>query len=77
MNAPHIALSEAALASPGIAAFIPVQDLLGLGAEARFNTPGNPQGNWAWRMSDLQLTTLAATAGVWKQRLKATHRLNA
>lgn len=77
MDAPHIALAEAALASPGIAAFIPVQDLLGLGAEARFNTPGDPQGNWAWRMSDLQLTTLAAAAGAWRQRLKAAQRLSA
>ena len=77
MDAPHITLAEAALASPGIAAFIPVQDLLGLGAEARFNTPGNPQGNWGWRMSDLQLTTLAASAGAWKQRLKSVRRLSA
>ena len=77
MDAPHVTLAEAALASPGVAAFIPVQDLLGLGAEARFNTPGNPQGNWGWRMSDLQLTTLAATAGAWKQRLKAARRLSA
>jgi len=28
-------------------------------------------------MSDLQLTTLAATAGAWRQRLKATGRLSA
>ncbi|MFN5655740.1 MAG: 4-alpha-glucanotransferase, partial [Verrucomicrobiota bacterium] len=77
MTDPHVRLAEAALASPGVAAFIPVQDLLGLGAEARFNTPGNPQGNWGWRMSDLQLTTLAAMAGAWRQRLKATGRLSA
>jgi len=77
MTAPHVTLAEAALASPGVAAFIPVQDLLGLGAEARFNTPGNPQGNWGWRMTDLQLTTLAAVAGAWRQRLKAAGRLSA
>lgn len=28
----------------------PMQDLLGLGAEARVNTPGTTGGNWAWRM---------------------------
>jgi len=77
MTAPHVTLAEAALASPGVAAFIPVQDLLGLGAEARFNTPGKPQGNWAWRLSELQLTTLAAAAGAWRQRLKAAGRLSA
>lgn len=28
----------------------PMQDLLGLGAEARMNIPGTPLGNWEWRM---------------------------
>ena len=74
---PHVRFAEAALASPGVAAFVPAQDLLGLGSEARFNTPGNPQGNWSWRMSELQLTTLAASAGAWRQRLKAAARLSA
>ena len=31
-------------------AIAPVQDLLGLGAEARMNTPGKEEGNWTWRM---------------------------
>jgi 4-alpha-glucanotransferase len=30
---------------------VPFQDLLSLGSEARFNTPGTAQGNWAWRAS--------------------------
>jgi 4-alpha-glucanotransferase len=30
-------------------AIIPMQDLLGLGADARMNTPGVEQGNWSWR----------------------------
>ncbi len=29
---------------------VPMQDLLGLGSEARMNTPGVPTGNWTWRM---------------------------
>ncbi len=29
---------------------VPFQDLLGLGSEARMNTPGTPEGNWEWRM---------------------------
>jgi 4-alpha-glucanotransferase len=29
----------------------PVQDLLGLGADARMNTPGTTDGNWGWRMA--------------------------
>ncbi|NLV73633.1 MAG: 4-alpha-glucanotransferase [Chloroflexi bacterium] len=35
---------------------IPLQDVLGLGAEARLNTPGNPGGNWQWRCEAAQLT---------------------
>lgn len=29
----------------------PVQDLLGLGADARMNTPGTTDNNWGWRMA--------------------------
>ncbi len=28
----------------------PMQDLLGLGSEARMNTPGTTDGNWRWRV---------------------------
>lgn len=31
-------------------ALAPMQDLLGLGSEARMNTPSTLGGNWAWRM---------------------------
>jgi 4-alpha-glucanotransferase len=34
----------------------PMQDLLGLGAQARMNYPGHPSGNWIWRMSENVLT---------------------
>jgi 4-alpha-glucanotransferase len=34
----------------------PLQDVLGLGAEARMNTPGVPKGNWTWRVTPDQLT---------------------
>ena len=37
---------------------IPAQDLLSLGPEARFNTPGQAHGNWNWRMTDQQFQTL-------------------
>jgi len=29
-----------------------MQDVLELGSECRMNTPGNPSGNWQWRMTD-------------------------
>ena len=38
-----------ALASVAEMAIIPLQDVLGLGSEARMNTPGRPGGNWSWR----------------------------
>jgi 4-alpha-glucanotransferase len=31
-------------------ALAPMQDFLNLGNEARMNYPGNPSGNWSWRM---------------------------
>jgi 4-alpha-glucanotransferase len=29
----------------------PMQDVLGLGSEARMNTPSTASGNWRWRMA--------------------------
>lgn len=43
---------RAAWASVAIFALAPLQDLLGLGNEARMNYPGQAGGNWAWRMPD-------------------------
>jgi 4-alpha-glucanotransferase len=37
-------------------AVIPLQDVLGLGKEARMNTPGTATGNWEWRFSWNMLT---------------------
>jgi 4-alpha-glucanotransferase len=44
------ALIRAALGSVARLTVIPVQDLLGLGSEARLNTPGTASGNWTWRL---------------------------
>jgi 4-alpha-glucanotransferase len=43
------ALVRLALASRARLAVVPAQDLLGLGSEARMNTPGREAGAWAWR----------------------------
>jgi 4-alpha-glucanotransferase len=40
-----------ALHSAARLAVIPLQDLLGLGSEARMNTPGVAEGNWGWRFA--------------------------
>ncbi len=36
-------------------AIAPMQDYLGLGSDARLNTPGTPGNNWRWRMQSEQL----------------------
>ena len=41
---------RACYASPARLAVVPLQDILALGSEARFNTPGVPAGNWRWRV---------------------------
>lgn len=43
---------------PAAAVILPVQDVLGLGDEARINTPGIPTGNWRWRMTAADLDLL-------------------
>ncbi|MBL6991020.1 MAG: 4-alpha-glucanotransferase [Bacteriovoracaceae bacterium] len=42
-------LIEAAMHSKACMAIIPLQDVMGLGTEGRFNTPGTTEGNWSWR----------------------------
>jgi len=39
---------------------VPMQDLLGLGEEARMNRPATKKGNWRWRLLPGQLTSLLA-----------------
>ncbi len=60
------ALLRAALASVAVLAVAPLQDLLGLGSEARFNTPGTVNGNtsdnWSWQFAPGALTPELAGA---------------
>lgn len=42
---------RALLASQAGTVMFPLQDLLGLGSEARMNTPAVPDGNWRWRFT--------------------------
>jgi len=52
----HLEFVRAALASVADTAVIPIQDYLGLGAEARINTPSTLGGNWTFRLQEGQLT---------------------
>ncbi|HEX9017377.1 MAG TPA: 4-alpha-glucanotransferase, partial [Chloroflexota bacterium] len=38
-------------------AVVPLQDVLGLGTEARMNMPGQAYGNWGWRVRPEQMGT--------------------
>jgi 4-alpha-glucanotransferase len=49
-------LLDAAWGSVGAVALAPLQDVLGLGSEARLNTPGTSDGNWRWRVDAGALT---------------------
>lgn len=54
------AFIRAALASVCDTAILPMQDWLGLGAEARMNTPSRLDGNWQWRMAPDALSSVLA-----------------
>jgi 4-alpha-glucanotransferase len=49
------------MASVADTVLIPVQDVLGLGHEARMNLPGTMHGNWQWRLRSGALTENHAT----------------
>jgi 4-alpha-glucanotransferase len=44
------------LASVANTAVVPLQDVLGLGTEARMNLPNSTEGNWSWRLKTGELT---------------------
>jgi 4-alpha-glucanotransferase len=51
----HWAMIHALLASVADTVLIPMQDILGLGSNARMNLPGRMGGNWKWRYEQEQL----------------------
>jgi len=50
-------LIRLAMMSVANTVIIPMQDILGLGEEARMNRPSTTQGNWGWRLLPDQLTS--------------------
>jgi len=52
----HWTLIRAAVASVADTVLVPMQDILGLGSEARMNLPGRQSGNWRFRFTWQQLT---------------------
>ena len=56
----HWAFVRAAQSSVADLCLIPLQDVLGLGSEARMNKPGNAGGSWRWQMKRGALTSALA-----------------
>ncbi|ADL50291.1 4-alpha-glucanotransferase [Clostridium cellulovorans] len=52
----HWKFIKLALSSVANLAIIPLQDYLGLGNEARINTPSTVGGNWKWRLLEDEIT---------------------
>ena len=52
----HWSFIQAILTSVAEIAVVPMQDVLGLGSEARMNLPGRAKGNWRWRFEEKQIT---------------------
>ena len=48
----HWEFIKCAVSSVALTAIIPMQDILGLGDEARMNTPATLAGNWGWRIGE-------------------------
>jgi 4-alpha-glucanotransferase len=53
-------MMQVAMRSVAKIAIIPMQDVLGLGGEARMNAPAKAAGNWRWRMRPGQTTARLA-----------------
>ena len=56
----HWDMIRTALASVARLAIFPLQDILGLGSDARMNRPGKAEGNWTWRFDERTLAPALA-----------------
>jgi 4-alpha-glucanotransferase len=67
------AFLDTVYASPAQLAIVPLQDLIGLGSEARMNRPGSVEGNWRWRFEWRQIAPDIAIDA--RRRAERTARL--
>lgn len=72
-SAPNWTLMRAALRSVARLSVVTLQDLLGLGNEARLNQPGTQLGNWQWRFSSDQTQRFANESGDYFKSLAALY----
>ena len=71
----HDDLIRAAFSTDARLAIAPMQDYLGLGSDARINTPGTSKDNWRWRVQPGQLSNglCAHVAGMVRDSERALH----
>ena len=69
----HWQAIESLMASRARLVITPGQDLLGLGSEARMNTPGTVGNNWLWRLREEDFITLEKHALPRLRDLTAQH----
>ena len=69
----NVVLIKLAMGSVADLVLIPMQDVLGLGEDARMNMPASPAGNWAWRVTESELKV--KTAGWLREMAEASARL--
>lgn len=68
----HWEIIRCAISSVAQTAIIPMQDVLGLGDDARMNTPGISSGNWRWRIGE---PGIFSKLDVEKEQLQALLKL--
>ncbi len=80
----HWAMIRAASSSVASLSVVPLQDVLGLGSDARMNVPSRQEGNWRWRFAAellrpelaVKLATLAEVSDRLPQPLSAAASVN-
>jgi 4-alpha-glucanotransferase len=76
----HWDLIRLAMTSVAVTVIIPLQDVMGLGEEARMNMPSRSKGNWEWRFEredwtpelEDKLKRLATLTGRWHEEKPKT-----
>ena len=61
---PHWQLIRLLLSSTASWAVVPLQDVLGLDGHARMNVPGETNGNWLWRATELPIAMAERLGGL-------------
>jgi 4-alpha-glucanotransferase len=77
---PNWTLIRMGMGSVAHTCVVPLQDLLGYGADTRMNTPGREAGNWGWRFTvdkfdDPAKDRLASMTRVYRRHPDQQHEI--